>query len=132
MFGVIWSTDYVNILFNISQTQNEATVRPFTIRKRDKKLPVLSQNLIPTRHGAEKNVTKSLSSLYSPKFIPYMVATLRLQKTATLNVLTYRLAMSPCKFFSITYTLYNNKFYLWFLLVYIQLDLINRNTSEIF
>ena len=67
MFGVIWSTDYVNILFNISQTQNEATVRPITIRKRDKKLAVLAQNLTPTRHGLEKIVTKSLSGPYSPK-----------------------------------------------------------------
>ena len=61
MFGVIWSTDYVNILFDISQTQNDATVKPITIRKRDKKLPLLVQNLTPTRHGAEKNVTKSRS-----------------------------------------------------------------------
>ena len=72
MFGVIWSTDYVNILFNISQTQNEATVRPITIRKRDDKLPVPAQNLTPTRHdGAEKNLTTSLSGPYSPK-LPYM------------------------------------------------------------
>ena len=70
MFRVIWSTDYVNILFNISQTQNEATVRPITIRKRhrDKKLPVPAQILTPTGHGAEKKLTKSLSGPYSPKF----------------------------------------------------------------
>ena len=70
LFGVIWSTGYVNILFNISQAQNEATVRPIKIRKRDKKLPVLAQNLTPTRHGAEINVTQSLSGPYSPK-LPY-------------------------------------------------------------
>ena len=73
IFGVIWSTDYVNIFFNISQMQKEGTARPITIRKRDEKLPVLAQNLTPTRHGAEKNLTKSLNGPYSPNFFLHVV-----------------------------------------------------------